>query len=506
MSASLVTLHIFTDVWMGLRESFFMFWDTAWALVLGFSLSGAVQAFVSRDTMQSRLGNHRPAAVARATGYGVISSSCSYAASALAKTLFVRGADFIAAMVFMFASTNLVVELGIVLIVLIGWQFAAAEFVGGSIMIVLLVVVASALLGASDIEKARKRLLKKEGQIDDETDEEEAANKAGRAALRERLRSKAGWADAASYTIADLTMLRREMLVGFLTAGFLAALVPTSLWNSVFLTGHGTWTEIENVLVGPFIALISFVCSIGNIPLAAALWKGGISFGGVVSFVFADLLALPLIFIYRKFYGRSLTLKMVGIFWLVMSSAGLITQALFGITGLTPKVRPVHIVPEHLSLGLTTGLNLAFLLAFAFLYYLYRQRGALGSSSEYATDVVCGMQVQRAHAAAQQRYNGTRYYFCSDRCSEKFEETPQRYLGAQGIPDASSKTPTETGDTEIDPVCGMTVDPKNPGAHREADGVDWYFCGEDCAQTFERNPTAYVRGPSPPKTHSDGDP
>jgi uncharacterized membrane protein YraQ (UPF0718 family) len=137
--------------------------------------------------------------------------------------------------------------------------------------------------------------------------------------------SKAGWADAASYTMADMNMLRKEMAIGYVVAGFLAVMVPTRVWEAVFVSGHGFWTSLENAIVGPFIALISFVCSIGNVPLAAALWQGGIGFGGVVSFIFADLIALPLILIYRKFYGAKLTIRMVALFWAVMSAAGLLT-------------------------------------------------------------------------------------------------------------------------------------------------------------------------------------
>src|SRR6266581_1594855 len=205
--------------------------------------------------MQRVLGDHRPASIARASGFGMVSSSCSYAATAMAKSLFQKGADFITAMVFMFASTNLVIELGVVLLILMGWQFAVAEFVGGPIMI-----------------------------------------------------------------------------------------VPMDVWNEVFLTGHGFWTTLQNVILGPFIAFISFVCSIGNVPMAAALWHGGISFGGVISFIFADLIALPLVLIYRKYYGGRLTLRLFVWFYVVMAAAGLITEGLFSITGEIPSLRPKDIV------------------------------------------------------------------------------------------------------------------------------------------------------------------
>lgn len=424
-------LPALSDVGRGLEESFFMFWETAWALVLGFGLSGAVQAFVSRQAMQARLGDHRPASILRASAYGMVSSSCSYAASAMAKSLVAKGADFVAGMVFMFASTNLVVELGLVLVVLIGWQFAAAEFVGGAIMIVLLALAGAYLLTGRPVEVARSRLSAASG--DGSNDNAEALQHQPWA---RRLRSGSGWADAASYTMADLTMLRREMLVGYLIAGFLAALVPTGVWNAVFLHGHGTWTQVENVVVGPFIAIISFVCSIGNVPLAAALWHGGISFGGVVSFVFADLIALPLLLIYRKFYGGHLALRMLAVFWAVMAVAGLSAEAIFTAAGIVPTVRPLRIVPERFSVDYTTVLNIVFLVVFAVLYFAYRNRERLGGGAGYAIDPVCGMQVERANAPATDRYEGRRFYFCSDRCAERFATDPAGFAAKRGRAEA----------------------------------------------------------------------
>src|SRR3954452_23899906 len=252
-----------------------MFWETLWALVLGFALSGVVQAFVSRAEMQRSLGNRRPATIAKAGFFGVISSSCSYAASALAKTLFQRGADFTTAQAFMFASTNLVLEIGIVLWLLIGWEFAAAEFVGGAMMIVLLAVVVPRVV--SDPEQLAARAALSDGEHDAGAHDAHAGHGVPDSAdasgpWRTRIRSVAGWSDAAAYTISDLTMLRREIVIGFVIAGFADAAVPVEFWKSLFSTGHGVWSDLENVVLGPFLAIISFVCSIGNVPLAAALW------------------------------------------------------------------------------------------------------------------------------------------------------------------------------------------------------------------------------------------
>jgi uncharacterized membrane protein YraQ (UPF0718 family) len=195
---------------------------------------------------------------------------------------------------------------------------------------------------------------------------------------RALVRTKAGWADAATYTMSDLTMVRREILVGYVVAGFLTILVPTAAWNAVFLHGHGFWTSVENVVVGPFIAIVSFVCSIGNVPLAAALWKGGISFGGVVSFIFADLITFPLLLIYRRFYGTRLMLRMLALFWVVMAVAGLITEGIFRAAGLVPATRPKLIASDRFSWNYTTYLNLVFLVLFGLLYWIYRNRSRLG--------------------------------------------------------------------------------------------------------------------------------
>ena len=390
-----------------------MFWETLWALVLGFALSGVVQAFVSRAQMQRALGDHRPPTIARAGAFGVVSSSCSYAASALAKTLFQRGADFTASQAFMFASTNLVLELGIVLWLLIGWEFAAAEFVGGVLMIGLLTVVVPRFVSAREQQVAREGL-------NDSADHHHADD----GAARPHMGSLAGWSDAAAYTISDLTMLRRELVIGFVIAGFADAAVPAHVWKSLFLTGHGFWSSLENVVLGPFLALISFVCSIGNVPLAAALWTGGITFGGTVAFVFGDLIALPLLLIYRKYYGTRLTAKLLAIFWACMSAAGLATEYLFRAAGIAPQPDST----QHGEIGrdiwgwnYTTVLDIIALVAFAGLYLLYRNRERLGGGAAYAKDPVCGMQVEKAHPGAVLDLDGERIYFCSDHCRERYE-------------------------------------------------------------------------------------
>jgi uncharacterized membrane protein YraQ (UPF0718 family)/YHS domain-containing protein len=415
-----------TDVLDSLREAFFMFWHTFWALVLGFGLSGVVQAFVSREQMQRVLGDHRPGTVAKASALGMVSSSCSYAATAMAKSLFQKGADFVSAMAFMFASTNLVLELGIVLLILMGWQFAAAEFIGGPIMIALLALVGGFVFRRHQVEAARRRL-------QDAMPESENQEALEGAPWREKLRSKAAWADAASYTMADINMLRKELVIGYVVAGFLTVLVPMDAWDRVFFQGHGFWTVLENVIVGPVIAFVSFVCSIGNVPLAAALWHGGISFGGTVSFIFADLITLPLVLIYRKYYGTALAVRLTLTFWAVMALAGLAVEGIFALFDWIPERMHGHVAHVGFEWNYTTFLNIAFFAVFVVLLWLSRNRGRFGSGAGYAIDPVCGMQVQKANAPATASHEGRQFWFCSDRCRERFEAAPARFAakGAQ---------------------------------------------------------------------------
>jgi hypothetical protein len=367
----------------------------------------------------------------------MVSSSCSYAATALAKSLFARGADFTSAMVFMVASTNLVVELGIVLWLLMGWQFALAEFIGGTIMIVLLSLVLPRVLPRGWLESARTRLnATSDGDGDGGSDAEHADHGHGgqgrdgsdgepsRGSVGQRVRTRAGWSDAAGYTISDLTMLRKELVIGFVVAGFATVLVPIGVWQSLFITGHGAWSSLENVLLGPLLAILAFVCSIGNVPLAAALWAGGISFGGVIAFIFADLITLPLLFIYRRYYGTRLTVRLLMVFWAIMSVAGLAVEYLFAVLRLVPAHRPGLVAAEGISWNYTTWLNIVALVVFAGLYWLHRNRDRFGGGIGYATDPVCGMQVEQASAPATTVRGGRVHYFCSDHCQTKFDAEP----------------------------------------------------------------------------------
>jgi len=391
-----------------------MFFDTFWALVFGFALSGVIQAFVTRAQMKNILGTHKPRAVAKASFFGAVSSSCSYAASALAKSIFTKGADFTASMIFMFASTNLVIELGIVLWILIGWQFALAEFIGGAVMILLLWAILPRIIPAGLASKARGvRYL-------------DMATDITSLSWRQKIKKRSSWKSAAGYTVGDFTMMRVELILGFLIAGLVSALVPTSWWRALFLSGHGVWSTIENAIIGPFIAFISFVCSVGNVPLAAALWHSGISFGGTISFIFADLLSLPLVMIYFKYYGRAITIRLVFTFWLVMSLSGLVTEVIFRMISISPSREVMAMGSTHIGLNRTTILNLVALAIAGVLAWIYLAKGEV--SEEFAKDYVCGMQVRIADAPASYEFKGQSYYFCMPGCKEEFAKDPAKFI------------------------------------------------------------------------------
>ncbi|HVU74564.1 MAG TPA: permease [Mycobacteriales bacterium] len=471
-----------------------MFWETLWALILGFTLSGAVQAFVSRAQMQRSLGDDRPRTIAKASFFGTVSSSCSYAAAALAKTLFARGANFTAAQAFMFASTNLVVELGIVLWLLIGWEFAAAEFVGGAIMIVLVRLVLPRVVSDGEATRVRDALnapaAGHEGAHDHHgTPTEDSVP------WRTRIRTLGGWADASAYTISDLTMLRRELVIGFVVAGFADTAVPIGFWKSLFITGHGFWSTLENVVLGPFLAIISFVCSIGNVPLAASLWSAGITFGGVVAFIFADLITLPLLIIYRNYYGTRLTLKLLAAYWATMSVAGLATEYLFKATRIAPNASTSghgKVGRDVFGWNYTTVLDVIALVAFAALYWLYRNRERFGAGAGYAKDPVCGMQVETHHAPATSVVDSQRHYFCSDHCQHKFDTAPNRYAASAVETVHAQPAPHGANDATIDPVCGMTVAADDHRHDATLAATTYRFCSERCQHAFLGNPEAYL--------------
>ena len=358
-----------------LSFAFGMTWQVLWALILGFALSAAVQAVVSKQEMRRLLPDDSPRTLAVATGLGAGSSSCSYAAVALARSLFRKGADFTSAMAFQFASTNLVLELGVILAVLIGWQFTAGEFVGGPIMIALMALLfrrfLTPRLTAEAREQAERGVL---GRMEGHAEMDMSVARQG--SLWQRLRSPEGFTSISNYFVMDWAAVWMDVLGGLLIAGALAAWVPNSFWQGLFLQHHGVLSTIWGPLIGPLVAMLSFVCSIGNVPLAAVLWNGGISFGGVLAFIFADLIILPILNIYRKYYGRRVAAFLLVTFYATMAASGLIVDLLFKALGLEPTgPRHAKVIQASVTLDYTTVLNIVFLGLAAMLLIRYFRKG-----------------------------------------------------------------------------------------------------------------------------------
>jgi len=357
-------------LWM----AFAMFWEILWPLILGFGLSGAVQAVVSKAEMSRLLPDDSPKSLAIATGLGAASSSCSYAAVALARSIFRKGADFTAAMAFELASTNLVAELSVILIVLMGWQFALAEFTGGPLMIVIIAVLFRIFLSRKLISEARRQADKGvKGSMEGHAEMDMSVENGG--SLWPRLSSPEGVTATSHYFVMDVLAVWKDIVIGLLLAGALAAWVPQDFWKDFFLTSHPVAATLWGPIVGPLVAVLSFVCSVGNIPLAAVLWNGGISFGGVIAFIYADLIILPIIDIYRKYYGWKVTAFIVGIFYIAMASAALVIEFLFNLLGLIPQQRNFQIVETSITFNYTTVLNIVFLALAAFLVVRFLRTG-----------------------------------------------------------------------------------------------------------------------------------
>ncbi|WP_369394325.1 permease [Streptomyces sp. CG1] len=352
-----------------------MTWEITWALILGFALSAVVQAVVRKSTVVALLGDDRPRTLAVSAGLGVASSSCSYAAVALARSLFRKGANFTAAMAFEIASTNLVVELGVILALLMGWQFTAAEFIGGPVMIVMLAALFRLFLRAGLLRQAREQAERGlAGSMEGHAAMDMSVQRDG--SFAGRLFSREGFTATSHVFVMEWAAILRDLVAGLLIAGAIAAWVPDSFWRGFFFEGHPLAAKLWGPVVGPLVAMASFVCSIGNVPLAVVLWKGGISFGGVVAFIFADLLILPILNIYRKYYGARMAVFLLGTFYVSMVIAGYIVEFAFGAFGLIPDQAGAKVPMEGVSWNYTTWLNLAFLvLAAVFLVRFLRTGG-----------------------------------------------------------------------------------------------------------------------------------
>jgi uncharacterized protein len=397
--------NIVDVIWMGLKDSFLMAWEVWWALVLGFAISAIVQAWVPRERIESALSGSGPGPLARATGLGAASSSCSYAAIAIGKSLFSKGASAATALAFQFASTNLVWELGLVLWVLIGWQFALAEYAGGIVMIVLMAAGLRLF-----VSRQAEAVAREHAQVAASGHQHQAAGE--QLPWRDRLTSARAWSDVAHNFRGDWQMLYKEITAGFLLAGFIAQL-GDDFFNGLFLNDSSAAVQVLwGAFIGPVIAVLSFVCSVGNVPLAAVLWSGGISFAGVMAFIFADLIVLPIIVAYRKYYGTGFALRITGLMFVTMVLAALVVDLLFSGAGLIPDDRPTaDNVFGSIEADYKLFLNLLGVVIFGALFWLTVSRGA--------TDPVCGMKVDRSKAVTK-TVGGETFYFCSEHCLHAF--------------------------------------------------------------------------------------
>jgi uncharacterized membrane protein YraQ (UPF0718 family) len=351
-----------------------MTWEILWALILGFTLSGVVQAVVSKREMRRLMPDDSPKTLLVSSGLGAASSSCSYASVALARSLFRRGADFTAAMVFEFASTNLVFELGIVMALLLGWQFVAGEFVGGPLMIVLVAILFRLFLKPGLVDGARAEAEKgRLGSMEGHAEMDMSAEGSG--SWWQRLRTPRGFTATADYFVMDWAAIWRDIAIGLLIAGALAAWVPHSFWQGLFLEHHPALAKVWGPLIAPAVAIISFVCSVGNVPLAAVLWNGGISFGGVLAFIFADLIILPILHIYKKYYGWKMAGFLFATFYVTMVAAGLIVEFLFQGLGIERTARNAKVIEASIAWNYTTVLNIIFLSLAAMLVWRYFRYG-----------------------------------------------------------------------------------------------------------------------------------
>ncbi len=431
-------MFVLNAVLHALQISFFMLWEVFWPLAFGFLLSAMIQTVVSKRAVAGALGRPDLKGFILACGFGAASSSCSYAAVAVARTLFRRGASFVNAIIFEFASTNLVFELGLVLLLLLGWQFVAAEFAGGLLMAVILWILFKMTLGRRMVDVARRQAERGVfGSTHEAHGEMDMSITDG--PFLARLFSPRAFTAISHSFYMDLHALYLDIGLGFLIAGALAAWVPNSWWQAFFLTNHPTLNEFWGPLVGPVISMLSFVCSVGNVPLAVVLWNGGISFGGVISFIFADLIILPILNIYRKYYGGRMSLYLLAVSYAAMALAGFLIGGAFQLLGLVPTNHHVAVFETQPAWNYTTFLDLAFLVLMALLAWRFVTTGGLemlrvharrpGADAKLVQDPVCGMSVDPAPAAEQIDYEGETYYFCSEGCKETFSKDPGRYIG-----------------------------------------------------------------------------
>jgi len=428
-------------------------WTAAWAIIMGLVITSLVQVYVSKERMASVLGEGDLAGLTRATAFGAASSGCSFGAVAIGKGLFKKGAHAVNFLAFMFASTNLIVELGLMILILLGWEFLLAELLGGLVLIAVMAVIVHLTLPETLFDEVRRTLEERDresGTTEDPTcgmegkDEYSIATDGGetltfcsegcmetyrqqtasRGGWYAELRSWGGWYKVGNQYRKEWSMIWKDVIAGFLISGFVIVFVPQRVWNALFLEGDGLLVTAENAVMGVAIAVISFVGSMGNVPFAVALWGGGISFAGVIAFVYADLITIPVLNVYRKYYGWRVMLYILGVFFVTMAFTGFLMELLFDALGIVPNLAGGETATDrtYFERNYTFYLNLIAFALSGFLLYVYRR--GLGAPGEYR-DPVCGMRTDDTGPAAT--HDGTTYYFCSETCAETFETDPATY-------------------------------------------------------------------------------
>jgi uncharacterized membrane protein YraQ (UPF0718 family) len=436
-----------------LRIGIGFLWTAGWAIVMGLIITSWVQVYVSKERIAGLLGEPDLPALAKATAFGAASSGCSFGAAAIAKGLFRKGAHAVNTLAFMFASTNLIVELGLMILILFGWEFLAAEILGGLVLILIMAVLVRLTLPKDVFEEARARLAEEDRRRGDGDDpvcgmegsedytlevdgrtvkfcsegcrETFEQQRAGRGGWRDVLFSRSGWYRLGNRYRKEWSMIWKDVVAGFLISGFVIVFVPQSVWNTLFLEGGSVWAAAENALMGVTVAVISFVGSIGNVPFAVALWTGGVSFAGVIAFIYSDLITVPVLNVYRKYYGWRVMLYVFGVFFVTMAASGFLMEQLFAALDIVPSVVEGEsaTAKDYFAIDYTFWLNLVALGLSAFLYGAYR--AGLGAAGE-ERDAVCGMRTDADAPVVE--HGGRTYRFCSEGCRRRFERDPGRYL------------------------------------------------------------------------------
>lgn len=441
-----------SQVFEGLRIGVGFLWTAGWAIILGLLITSFVQVYVSKERMASLLGDGDIKGLTKATLFGAASSGCSFGAVAIGKGLFKKGAHVVNFLAFMFASTNLIVELGLMIVLLLGWAFLFAELIGGIILIAVMAIIVHLTLPENLFQQVRKELMKSDDEAgisedpvcgmegkkehsittDDGTElqfcsagckETYEQQRASQNSWREKYFSWGSLYRLSNQFYKEWSMIWSDVVLGFIISGFVIVFVPQSVWNALFMEGESLFAIAENAIMGVTIAIISFVGSIGNVPFAVALWGGGVSFAGVIAFVYADLITIPVLNVYRKYYGWKVMLYILGVFFVTMAFTGFLMEIIFDAFGVVPNLAGGETATEktYFEFNYTFYLNLIALSIMGFLYYVYRR----GLTAQKHRDPVCGMRVNENISF---EHNEQTHYFCSKSCKNSFSKDPEHYL------------------------------------------------------------------------------